>query len=299
VNRAVAILLAALVVQCGLVALAYWPADTPAETAAGNQFVSFNPAEIDRVTVGDGYGNEVVLEKSGGRWTLPALDNMPADAGRVEAVLGELGGGEPQWPIARSASAHERFEVAEQRYQRRLVLATGADPVATVYLGTSPGFRKVHARGAGQDAVFSIELNNFDIPAAPGGWLDPRLLQVRVPVRIHADLYSLRYEDGRWMTGGGLEPDETELQILLTALKTLTIGGVAGAEQSQRLAQLEADVIMEVESLAGTVILELLSVEGRYFIRSSEYPMFFEIDEDNFRRLADVDPGLVSAEQLP
>ena len=175
-------------------------------------------------------------------------------------------------------------------------LSTGESTAATVFLGTSPGFGKVHARNGEQDAIFSIALNNFELPAVPGEWLDPRILQVRVPVRIDSDLYHLRLEDGHWLAGNGATPDNAELTTLLTTLKTLTVIGVADEDQARSLAETEADVIMGIESLAGEITLELIARDGQYFIYSSEYPLFFEIGELDFERIAGIDITLISGE---
>jgi hypothetical protein len=291
-----AVLLAALVIQCGIVAAAYWPAQSPQGAAAGEVFAPFSPGDIDRLTIGDEYDNEVVLTRSGTRWVIPGLYGLPADGSRIDALLEGLTAGNHGWPIARSPSAQQRFQVAQGNYQRRLDLAADGENAGTLYLGTSPGFGKVHARNGEQDAVFSIALNNFDIPAVAGKWLDPRLLQVRVPVRIDTDLYHLRFEDGTWLTGNGNTPDDAALLTLLTVLKTIQVLGVADEDQARNLAGLEANLIMNVESLAGTVTFELLALGERHFIHSSEYPLFFRISQPDYTRLAEIDLGLISAE---
>jgi len=300
VTRTVAVLAAALVVQCGAVAYLYlpihWPGGAPEKAAAADTLVDLSPEAIDTISVSDLFDNEVRLVRSGEHWVIPALSGLPADAGQVDAVLQGLVAGNRGWPVARSESAHRRFQVADGNYQRRLELQSGGDTVATVYLGASPGFRKVYARNRDGQAVFSVALSTFDIPAAAEHWIDPRLLQVRVPVRIDGDLFSLRLEDSQWVTGSGATPEPSELEILLVALKTLEIGGVASEDQVRDLANEEPDAIMVVESLAGTATLELVTLGDQYFVHSSEYPLFFRISEAEFRRLVDIDIGRISGE---
>lgn len=295
-NRAVLALLALFVVQCGLVALVYWPGSAGRQAADSIPFAPFDPAALDRLAIGDAYDNEAVLARSGGRWIIPGLHGLPADEGKIDALLKGLAAGNDGWPIAQSPEARRRFQVDTGNYQRRLELAAGGAPAGTFYLGTSPGFGKVHARNGEQESIYSIALNNFEILALADRWLDPRLLQVRVPLRIDSDLYHLRFEDGAWLTGAGSAPDADELAILLTALKNLQVLGVADEDQARSLADWEADLIMEVESLAGTATFELIAHEERYFLKSSEYPLFFEIGEDDFTRLAGIDIGLITGE---
>ena len=88
-NRALAVLLAALVIQCGIAAAVYWPAQSPQGAAAGEVFAPFSPGDIDRLTIGDEYDNEVVLARSGAHWVIPGLYGLPADSGR-EARLAHI-----------------------------------------------------------------------------------------------------------------------------------------------------------------------------------------------------------------
>lgn len=295
-NRAVAILLAVFVLQCGIVAYAWWPAGSATQAADHDNFAPFSADNVDRLAIGDAYDNEVVLTRTGRQWALPGLHGLPADGDKINALFDGLNSGNDGWPIARSATARQRFQVGEGNYQRRVSLEAGGIVVGTMYLGTSPGFGKVHARNSEQEAIFSIALNNFEMPAIAGKWLDPRLLQVRVPVRIDSDLYHLRFEDGTWLAGNGAIPDDAELMTLLTALKTLSVLGVADEDQARSLADSEADVIMEIESLAGAVTFELIARDGQYFLHSSEYPLFFEIGELDFMRIAGIDIALITGE---
>lgn len=295
-KRATIILLLVLIAQCGLLALSYWPGSHSGGETRTHVLAPFQPGQVDQLTVGDAYDNEVVLTKTGERWTIPELQNLPADASRVEAVLAALTTDSPGWPVARTESAHRRFQVTSSSYQRRLSLASMEESLATFYLGTSPGFAKVHARNASQDTVFSISFSNFDAPAVAGHWLDPKLLQIRAPLSIDAELYTLRFDNGVWISGTGGRPDATELQILLSTLKTLEIEGTADEQQLETLADVEPDLILDIQSLAGEVRFELMSTKASQFIRSSEYPLLFRIGEPVYQRLTGVDIGLIAGE---
>ena len=253
---------------------------------------------VDELHISDGFDNESVLIKSGNQWLVHSLDNLPADTARVDAVLQGITTEDGGWPIAHSRSARQRFQVADDYYQRRLTLLSVGEKLGTLFLGTSPGFRKVHARNGIQDAIYSITLNNFETPAVSGSWLDPRLLQIRAPLRINADLYSLHIENGLWLSGSGDAADEQELEALISALKTLQIEGVATGDTQRDLASREADLILDIQSLAGDITLELSSLNGEHFIHSSEYPLFFKLSAYDFDRLAGIDVGLISGEEI-
>ena len=294
-NRWVTALFLVLLIQCGIVAAVFWPQQLPQQQSATRTFAPFPVNAIDELHISDEFDNEAVLIRSGEQWLLPDLENLPADAARVDALLHDLTTQSGIWPIAQSSAARQRFQVADYYYQKRLTLLSSGEELGTLYLGTSPGFRKVHARNAKQDEIYSIAFNTFEIPAVNDGWLDTRLLQVRTPLRIDTDLYNLYFENGRWMSATGGTPDEVELNTVISALRDLQVVGVAGEDLQRELSSVEADLVITVQSLAGDTTLEIVTRSGEYFIHSSEFPLFFTCAVD-CERLTGVDAGRISGE---
>lgn len=295
-TRGIILLLLVLAIQCGLVATVFWP--PPVETAGSvpAALLPFAVAQVDELRIGDEFDNEAVLLKSGKRWLLPELQNLPADPDKVETVLQALDIAPDSWPIAHTTSARQRFQVADYYFQRRLTLLSGGKARGTLYLGTSPGFQKVHARNAAADAIFSVALSTFEVPATNGAWLDPRLLQVRAPVAVDAELYNLYLQDGQWLSRTGGTPDPKALEALLMALKTLRVDGVASEDLQRDLAAIEADLVVNVQSLAGAVTLQLVTLDGRHYIQSSEFPLVFQLNPASYERLAAINAAALSGE---
>jgi hypothetical protein len=298
VNRLVTTLLLVLIVQIGIITYAFWPGQTTMNSSTRHTLAPFARDAIDELRIGDQFDNEVVLLKLGEQWLLPNLEGLPADPARVETLLRSITAQKNSWPVARSPASRQRFQVVDYYYQRRLSLLSGGEQLGVIFLGTSPGFRKVHARNEKQDDIYSIPVNTFDIPAISGDWLDPRLLQVRAPLQIDADLYNLRFENGVWLTGTGGIPDERELEALVTGLKTLQVDGVADEDLQRELSAVEADLVLKIRSLAGEATLELLTLNGENFIHSTEYPLFFKLSAYDFDRLTGIDFQLISGELL-
>lgn len=293
-NRSVAALSLLLLLQCGLLAALYWPAGSAPQQAPEVALAPVNTAAIDEIRIGDDYDNEAVLQRAGEHWLLPDLGGLPADPEKVDKLLAALTARNIGWPVAQSGAARQRFQVADYLYQRRIALFHDGAMRAEVYLGTSPGFRKVHARSAGREEIYSIGFNVFDAPGSPDAWLDPRLLQVRTPVRITADAYTVQWRDSHWVSGRGTQADEREMLALTTALRSLQVEGVAGEDAQRDLSQAQAELVLQVESLGGEITLELFRVGGKHFIHSSEYPLFFKLSAYDFDRLAGIDFRLIS-----
>jgi len=295
VNRAIAGLLLVLLIQAGIIAAVYWTEEDSRQQAVAQALAPFDMDSIDQVQIVDEYDNETVLKKAGDHWILPTLANLPANPDMVQKLLKGISA-QNSWPIAQSIVARQRFQVADYHFQRSLTLSRAGEQLGTIYLGTSPGFRKVHARNSDQQAIYSISFNTFDAPAVRGAWLEPKLLQIRAPVSVTADSYSLNREGGSWLADTGRAPDERELQALLTALRTLQIDGVATSDRQRDLSEAEADLVLQVQSLAGATTLELFTLEQEHFILSSEYKLFFGLGAYDFDRLTGIDFRLISGE---
>jgi len=295
VKRNLTSLLLILFIQIGLIAAVYWP-DQKSEYAAPTPMFPFALDRVDTIYVGDEFDNETMLSKVGDRWILPELENLPADGTMVEKLLEPLAQNEGNWPVAHSIAARQRFRVASYHYRRRVSLYEDKDMLGTFFLGGSPGFRKIYARNEDQNGVYSILLSTQDAPGYSGGWLDKKLLQTRAPVRISADAYSLQREGAGWLSGIGQVPDGREIEALLSTLKNLQIDGLASGDAQRDLAEAEADLVFTVESLAGKVTLELFHLDGKHYIHSSEYPLFFTLSAYDYDRLASIDYRLISGD---
>jgi len=296
VNRPITALLLVFLVQCGIVATVYWPQQDMLQAPLQQPLVPQDTGIIDEIRIGDEYDNETTLTKVGGHWFISDLENLPANSDKVDTLLERITGPDNGWPIAQSVVARQRFQVADYRYQRSLGFLAQGEQLATVYLGTSPGFRKVHARRKGQDAIYSITFNVFDASGASGAWLDPRLLQIRSPLSITADSYSLDRDSGNWLSGAGLAPDARELEALLAALRSLQVDGVATEDARRELSETEADLVLQVRSLAGETTMEFFTAAEEHFVSSSEYRFFFKLSIYDFDRLTGIDFRLISGE---
>ncbi len=123
--------------------------------------------------IDDAEGNTATLKKLDDGWQLAS--GLPADAAKADELLAKLAGLTLGWPASTNADAHQRFEVAENNFQRKLQL-TSAERESTLYFGTSPGYQQVHARGEG-DSVFAVKVANHEMPALTDDWLDKSVLK--------------------------------------------------------------------------------------------------------------------------
>jgi hypothetical protein len=168
-NGKLSILSVLLVLQVTLVLLLNSGGQSDEELAT--VLLEFDPAAVTGLLVSDAE-QQVVLSKTDDGWQVA---DYPADVTKVDAVLKKLVSLAGQWPVATTATSAARFEVAQDNFQRRVQVQSDIE-IPVLYLGTSPGFQKVHARRTGSDAIYSVNLSNFELPTNVDGWLDKKLL---------------------------------------------------------------------------------------------------------------------------
>ncbi len=189
-TRRITLLTALLLAQLALAAGLAWRHQRLTAAAEPSPLLAFDAAAVDGIEIRDGDGHQVTLHREGGQWRIGERDGFPASASRVEDLLQRLAALRRGWPAATSGDARRRFQVADDRYQRRLRLRRGDQTLATLYLGTSPGFRQVHARVDGDGAIYAVAFNTYDAPARPDDWADRSVLHLPA-----ADIRTVRYPD--------------------------------------------------------------------------------------------------------
>lgn len=221
----------ALVLQLLLAAGITWQQVAAGGSQAPQPLLDFATNQVDRIELDDA-SNKVVLVKDADGWTLPDLQELAANTQRVDKLLSDLDGLKTGWPVADTASSIERLEVDDDKYQRKLVLKDGDnDVLGEYYFGTSPGLRQTHGRRAGEDAVFALAINNFDMPADPNDWLDKTRLALTGVEKITGPDYTLVKNGDDWrfdhLDNASDMLDESKVSDMLGALKSLRVLRVA------------------------------------------------------------------------
>ncbi|MCZ6710179.1 MAG: DUF4340 domain-containing protein [Gammaproteobacteria bacterium] len=205
-----------------------------AESAApAPGFLEFVAEDVDRLVIA-GDGEEVAMDRDEEGWHLAG--GTPADGDKIDGVLNKLEALDARWPVATSEGSRQRFEVTAESNQRHIQIYVGGDTVAELYLGTSPGYRRVHARAAGAEEVFSVDFANFEVPVAQDDWLDKDLLRAvgGVTEVIREGAWTLSKAEQGWMIAApALEQDAADPDAAENLVKRITDLRVAGFAPEQ------------------------------------------------------------------
>lgn len=249
---------------------------------------------VDKVQISDGEG-KATLTRSADGWVVQELDGLPADGDRVTGALDALGAITLGFPLTTTASAHDRFEVAEDDPQRRLELYAGDEPRGAILLGSSPGFRQVHLRRAGEDAVYAVQLNAFDFPADPQQWLDKQLLALDSPTRIETADYVLELEGERWALASAAAVDQEQAQALAAAFGSLRVNGTGEPLSGDEIGETE----VTVTGGGDTYTYRFLSDGEQYRIARSDREGVFRVSQYEYDRIVGVGLDDLAAGERP
>jgi hypothetical protein len=252
---------------------------------ANEKLLAFEKQKIDRLLIEDGKAS-VTLKRSADRWVLPDEGDYPVAQNSVDTLLDKLAGLEKGWPVATTSSASRRFKVAEDEYERRLTLYAGDDVVARLFIGTSPGFRKVHLRPDDEEAVFAAEFNEWEMDAQADGWIDKDLLKLDEAqleqVEIAGKL-TLKNQQGDLQLTGLQAQESTnvdEVRALVNKLTGLRIQSLKDEEESVKYKQQDPDLDIVVTLKDGMQLsyrFYKADDNTHYTLKRSDKNRYFEV----------------------
>jgi Domain of unknown function (DUF4340) len=274
-----------LMLQVAIVVAVFY-ADQPSEADSSQApLVDVEWSTVNRVVVSDG-SSSATLQKTDGEWIMPAFGNLPVEKSKVSSMLDKVAALSTGWPVATSQSSHARFDVAVDKFQRRLQFYQGEDVSAELLLGTSPGFRKVHIRPIGNDAVYTVQLNTHDIPAEADDWLEKTLLSVDAIDYIKGPDYTLKMENDQWRfvgnTQNNLQLNTEKAQQLSSALTELRVQSVSTDAIG------DSAMTLQVSGASGKWDYQFFQSGDKYLVSRTDRSEVFAISQNDYERIAQI-----------
>ena len=289
-------------------------------------FLEFDAGIVDSLIVSNSDGS-VSLAKVDGAWQLP--NEVPAATLKVDTVLEKLAKASGGWPVANTGSTRERFEVTEDNHQRHILVKAGEDTLADIYLGTSPGYRKTHARRSEDGEVYAIGFSNYEAGVKPADWLDRSLLRPtgelaavrRLPggfipagepdsesedesgddeasAEPVAEFALSKDDENGWVSADGTELDQGKVETFAGRFKGLSVTGVSEATLPDAATM---DFVLTDEDGDQTLSVFALEDGEKYVAVSDRLPGAYELSkyiaEQMNAPLADLAPEAPAADE--
>ena len=253
---------------------------------AEEKLLSFNEHAVSGLQIADST-DSVALKKQEGKWLLPNSGNFPASQRKVEQLLDNLAALEKGWPVARTRGAARRFAVDKDQFERKLVLLSDDDAQATLYVGSSPGFRKVYVRPGDGDDIFAVDFNTWEADAKADDWIDKDILTLDQSMveRIEMPGLILQRQDGELQVVDLDQKEQTNGEAsrgLLGKLAGLSIQSLLGTEAEPEYRQDEPSLEIRITREGGEVLGYHFSKPedaAYYVLKRSDLDYYFKVAE--------------------
>jgi hypothetical protein len=295
-NKMQKILLGVLAAQLLLVALVFWPKSESAENR-DLVFGERTAEEVNRIDVVDSDGNEVVLLKDGENWILSEPQSYPAEKTKVNTMLDDLLAVRYGRFVAENASSHDRLEVGDKKFNRKITLTFADGTSGTIYVGSTPNTASTNFRMEGDDNVYlSDQLNSYSYGSTKASWINTALVRVTADTVNGMQLsnangtYEFSKAEGNiWTITGLAEGEEANAQAISSLLNRatgLTITEPLGSnrESSYGLSTPTATMVLSVTDSEGnpqqiTLVFGTVDVEtGQVVVESSAWDYYVKVN---------------------
>ncbi|TXH93262.1 MAG: DUF4340 domain-containing protein [Rheinheimera sp.] len=312
-----------LTAQLGLAGMLWYSNYQPTESQpllASNQLTELTlvkgPGKTQNAEAKPTAAASFSLRQHNGQWQFNAGNAeqtlwLAANPAKVQQLLTDLQKARLNWPLADSADSQRRFAVAPDQYHWQLQLkAAGTDTVQTLWLGDSAGFRQQYLRRDGDNAVYQIALNSYELSVEPEQWLDKNQLGFKDIQAVRGPDYSLlktqpaatgttpKTDKPVWQLAG-LTPvadaaapalDQNQADQLLNSLQTLTVQQYVAKPSAEATAALAKAPRLTVtaanrDGKTSELSLQLAEAGGQYWLRRSDLDAVFSMEQSQYQSL--------------
>ena len=284
-KKLIVLLCGVLVAQLVLAVIVFVSGEEYGAYEAEEKLLVFDVTAVDRIQIENG-SNSVVLAKQADKWVLPELDDFPADQHNVLQLLDKLAAMKKGWPVATTGGASRRFKVDEDEFERKLTLSTKENTLGQLFIGDSPGFRKVHVRSSGDAEVYAVDFNTWEASVDSGDWIDKRILTFSTEKLLQVEMpdFVLQREDGEMQLADLTDQEEVNrqaIQTLVNNLSGLQIDSLLDEEDKPDSSTDEADfklkVTLDPDTTLTYYIFKQTNEDPHFLLKRSDFEDYFKI----------------------
>ena len=279
------ILIALLIAQIGLVASLSSSSNQFEPFESAEKLVTLSLSELDSIFVEEKDKKAIELRKAEGKWILPELDNFPVSPEKLEKLQTGLFDQSQGWPVGTTLIAAKQFKVSDDEFVKKLKLMKGGVKAGTVYIGNSPGFKKLYVRTEGSDNTHAIEFGAHEVSTQTKDWIDRAILKLD-----KTKFTELKIGEKRIRPDGGqfkVVSDNDELvknelaNSVVTAFGNMGIVEYLGTEDKAEYNLDKPALIVQIERSEGEPLqyrfAKKTDDEGNYILKRSDLPFFFKV----------------------
>ncbi|MFK7825325.1 MAG: DUF4340 domain-containing protein [Oligoflexales bacterium] len=186
-KKSINILAALLLVQIVLAVFLLTREEPTATFTSNEPLVAVTTAQVDKILIEskeDDKLKSLEIVKKDGTWIVPTYYNFPVAENKLRDFLTTMTGFKKSWPVGKTKISAKQFKVVDDSFERKLSLYEADKKLTTLYLGSSPSFKKVHARVNDEDYTYSVGFNTYEAQVNSKDWINKNYLdQERAKVK--------------------------------------------------------------------------------------------------------------------
>lgn len=283
-----------LAVQLGLAAILFSVRDDSGAYHSEQALLELTKDGFDGISLEQKDKPSLTLKKDKDGWLLPDYFNVPVDTVKLDDFSRRLLELKTGWTVASSEEASERFQVNKDKFERKIVFQKAGKPVKTLYLGTSPGFKKSHARVEGNNEIQVIEFAAFEANVAPEDWMKQDLLKLDPSQlsQIKAKNFSLGKTGNNWILDGipaGQTTNTTETRMFVDKLLGLNYSSILGVTDKPEYHLTPPALSYTVKRQSEEIIFDFGKADGLtddYVLKVSNLPYYFKMSKSQVEALS-------------
>lgn len=277
-----------LVGQLLLAGVLFFQSKSNATVRPDDPLLEFDIGLIDQLRIEDSE-NSVKLQRQGDAWQL-APSGVPVNSTQVNTLLESLASARTGWEVTTRDESHQQLMVAKDNFNRLVSLYSGDEEVSSLFVGSSPGLRRSHARVADAVDVYSVALNDYDIPAGRADWVQKDVLAMDSIEQFSFSDYTVSKEEDNWKVNSGsdkdIQGDNTAIDAFTRQLTNLRILDVADKvpEDAERHT-------LQVSNGDDQFTYELFSDSDNHYVTRSDNDNSFILSQSSYSAIVDSDPA--------
>lgn len=249
--------------------------------------------QLDGIDIEAADNLKLSLVKKEGKWLLPDAFNAPVDNDKLQKVSDDLFALNISWPVATTEAAAPRFKVVDDKFERKISFRKGSETLKILYLGSSPGFKKIHARVDQKPEIYSIDFSAFEVTAKSDDWIDKNLLKMNPDEisKISTHKFSLSQKDHQWQFDNLEESkiaQQEKINSWINKVANLRYSSILGTEEKPEYGLSTPLLDYKVSKQSGDDIeFRVAKQQDDYILKSSSQPYYFKIAEYQIQALLD------------
>ena len=161
------------------IALLYYQLRTNNPLAQQSIQKSLLPIEaktVEALSIEDADGTQVHLRKIDQQWQ--TNNGFSAQQDKVTQLIEKILSLKTNLASAQTDAAAQRFQVAEDTFQRKLTIKTASSEAIKLFVGSGAGARRSHVRLGSEKAIYSLPIAEYELSSSESDWQDLNCLRL-------------------------------------------------------------------------------------------------------------------------